>query len=65
MNQEKFDREVALTLLQPAQLVMIYKRWNQYVPHIERELKKANIPHDFLYLAIAESALRNVSVSSA
>jgi membrane-bound lytic murein transglycosylase D len=65
MNQEKFDREVALTVLQPAQLVMIYKRWNHYIPHIERELKKANIPHDFIYLVIAESSLRNTSVSTA
>lgn len=65
MNQEKFDREVALTVMQPAQLVMIYRRWNQYVPHIERELRRAGVPQDFVYLVLAESALRNVAVSTA
>lgn len=64
-NQEKLDREIALTLLNPAQIVMIHKRENQYIPYIESALKKAKIPDDFKYLAIAESALRNTVVSSA
>jgi len=65
LNQEKLDREIALTLLQPAQIVMLHKRERQYIPDIERALNNAGIPDDFKYLAIAESALRNVAVSTA
>ena len=65
LNQEKLDREIALTLLSPAQVVMLHKRERQYIPDIERALSKAWIPDDFKYLAIAESALRNVAVSTA
>lgn len=65
LNQEKLDREIALTLLSPAQIVMLHKRERQYIPDIERALKKAWIPDDFKYLAIAESSLRNVAVSAA
>lgn len=64
-NQEKLDREIALTLLNPAQIVMIHKRENQYIPYIESALKKAKVPDDFKYLAIAESALRPTVASSA
>lgn len=41
LNQEKLDREIALTLLSPAQIVMLHKRENQYIPVIERALDKA------------------------
>ena len=41
LNQEKLDREIALTLLSPAQIVMLHKREKQYIPDIERVLKKA------------------------
>jgi len=64
-NQEKFDREIAITKLNTAQVVMIYKRLPQYFPYIEKKLEKAWLPDDFKYLAVAESALRNVSYSSA
>lgn len=65
LNQEKLDREIALTLMSPAQVVMLHKRERQYIPDIERALKNAGIPDDFKYLAVAESALRNVAVSTA
>lgn len=64
-NQEKIDREIAITKLNTAQFVMIHKREPQYLPYITKELKKAGIPEDFKYLAVAESALRNVAYSSA
>ena len=64
-NQEKIDREIAITLLNAPQVVMIHKREPQYIPYIERELNRAGIPRDFVYLAIAESALRNTAVSTA
>lgn len=40
-NQEKLDREIALTALQPAQIVMLHKRERQYIPDIEKALKNA------------------------
>lgn len=64
-NQEKYDRELALTKMDPAQIVMIHKREPWYIPTIRRALDKASIPEDFVYLPIAESALRNVAVSTA
>jgi membrane-bound lytic murein transglycosylase D len=41
------------------------KRYPNYIPYIEKKLKEYNIPDDFKYLAIAESALRSDVVSSA
>jgi len=64
-NGEKLDREVAITQLNVAQFVMIYKRAPRYLPYITEELKKAGINEDFQYLVIAESALRNTAQSSA
>lgn len=65
MNQERYDRELALTALDPAQIVMIHKRWNLYMPMIESALDDANLPQDLQYIPVIESALRNVSVSTA
>jgi len=65
INREKLDREIALSLMSPAQLVMIHRRERQYLPYIEKKLKEYDIPDDFKYLAVAESALRNVAVSTA
>lgn len=64
-NQEMFDREFAIAHLNTYQFVMIHKREQQYIPYIEKKLAKAGIPDDFKYLAVAESALRNVAYSSA
>ncbi len=64
-NQEKFDRELAITQLDIPQFVMIHKRELQYLPYITKQLRESGIPEDFKYLAIAESALRNVAYSSA
>jgi len=64
-NQEKFDRELAITQLNTAQFVMIHRRENRYLPYIEEQLKQANIPTDFKYLVVAESYLRNDARSTA
>jgi len=64
-NQEKFDRELAITKLNTAQFVMIHKREPRYLPYIQKELKDAWLPTDIQYLVVAESALRNTAVSSA
>ena len=41
------------------------KRYPLYIPSINEKLESANIPSDFRYLPIAESALRNDVVSHA
>ncbi len=65
LNIERFDREVALVQLNPAQFAMIYKRRNLYIPAIEKALKQAWLPDDLKYIPIIESALRENAVSSA
>lgn len=65
LNIERFDRELALIQLNPAQFVMIHKRWNLIIPTIEKELKKAGLPNDLKYIPVIESALRESVTSSA
>lgn len=65
LNVERFDRELALLQLNPAQFIIIYKRWNLIIPMIEKELKKADLPDDLKYIPVIESALRDNVVSSA
>lgn len=63
-NQEKIDREIALIELDLAQLYMIYKRNNRYMPEIRKALDQSDIHPDFQYIPMIESALRNTAVSS-
>ena len=65
LNVERFDREVALLEINPAQFIMIYKRWNLIMPTIEKELKNTGLPDDLKYIPVIESALRDNVVSSA
>lgn len=65
LNIERFDRELALLQLNPAQFIIIYKRWNLIIPTIEKELKKAGLPDDLKYIPVIESALRDNVISSA
>jgi membrane-bound lytic murein transglycosylase D len=64
-NEEKFERELAVTLYSIYQVRLYHKREPLYIPYIERRLKEAGVPDDFKYLAIAESALKNNAVSTA
>lgn len=64
-NLEKFERELSVTRFNMYQFVLYHKREPLYIPYIEKKLKAAGIPSDFKYLAIAESGLRNESLSSA
>lgn len=64
-NREKFERELSVTRFNMYQFVLYHKREPLYLPYIEKKLKAAGIPDDFKYLAIAESGLRNESLSSA
>ena len=65
LNREKFERELSVTRFNIYQFVLYHKREPLYIPYIEKKLKEAGIPDDFKYLAIAESGLRNESLSSA
>ena len=64
-NKEKFERELSVTRFNMYQFVLYHKREPLYIPYIEKKLKEAGIPDDFKYIAIAESGLRNDSLSSA
>jgi len=64
-NLEKFEKELSVTRFNMYQFVLYHKREPLYIPYIEKKLKAAGIPDDFKYLAIAESGLRNESLSSA
>lgn len=64
-NREKFERELSVTRFNVYQFVLYHKREPLYIPYIEKKLQEAGIPDDFKYLAIAESGLRNESLSSA
>jgi len=56
---ERFDREIIVNTYFHSKAILILKRSNKYFPIIEKYLKEYQIPEDFKYLAIAESALEN------
>ena len=61
---ERFERELLVNANLHASTILILKRANRAFPIIEPILKKNEIPDDFKYLAVIESALLN-AVSSA
>ena len=61
---ERFERELLVNANLHASTILILKRANRAFPIIEPILKKNEIPDDFKYLAVIESALIN-AVSSA
>jgi len=62
-NKERFDKEFLITGNSLYQFYLYVKRYPLYIPYIEKELSQASIPDDFKYLPIAESALKQDSVS--
>lgn len=62
--RESLDNEMLANAFWHSQMMRFLKRANRYFPIIEPILGKNNIPNDFKYLAVAESALTN-AVSSA
>ncbi len=54
---EQLDREFTIAVHDRAQVVMWLKRARRYFPYITRELRRAGMPEDLKYLAVAESAL--------
>ena len=55
--RESLDRELQVNTYWHSQTVLLLKRANRFFPVIEPILKEYNIPNDFKYLAVAESAL--------
>lgn len=62
--RERLDKELVINANLHSATTLLIKRANKYLPTIEKILKENNIPDDFKYLCMAESALDNV-VSSA
>jgi hypothetical protein len=56
---ERFERELLVNANLHASTILILKRANRAFPIIEPILKKNEIPDDFKYLAVIESALLN------
>jgi hypothetical protein len=62
--RERLDRELLINANLHSSTTLIIKRANRAFPIIEPILQKYNVPDDFKYLAVIESALTN-AVSSA
>jgi len=60
---ERLDKQLLLALGREAQVILWLKRSRQYLPLVEEELKKQNLPDDLKYLAIAESDLNKYALS--
>ena len=59
--RERFDRELVTNVNLHGSTIMILKRANRVFPIIEPILAKNNVPDDFKYLAVIESALINAT----
>lgn len=64
-NKQRFDKEFLITSKTMYQFILYIKRYPLYIPYIEKRLEENDIPDDFKYLAIAESALLNNALSTA
>jgi membrane-bound lytic murein transglycosylase D len=59
--RERLDRELVTNVNMHGSTIMILKRANRVFPIIEPILAKNNVPDDFKYLAVIESALINAT----
>ena len=57
--RERFDRELLVNTFMQGTTSYILKLTNRWLPVIEERLKANNVPDDFKYLCVAESALQN------
>lgn len=57
--RERLDRELQINSYLHSSTLFIIKRANRWLPQIEEILKENNIPDDFKYLPLIESALLN------
>lgn len=58
--RERLDRELTVNAYWQSSTIIMLKRANRWLPAIEKILKEENVPDDFKYLCMAESALDNV-----
>ena len=61
--QERLDREVLTNVYLQSATSQIIKRAHRWFPVIEKILQQENIPDDFKYLAVIESALVEQAIS--
>ncbi|HUM51400.1 MAG TPA: lytic transglycosylase domain-containing protein, partial [Chitinophagales bacterium] len=59
--RERLDRELTVNAYWQSSTILMFKRANRFFPLIEKILKEEDVPDDFKYLCMAESALDNVS----
>lgn len=59
--KERLDRELTVNSYRHSSTILNIKASQRYFPEIERILAEENVPDDFKYLAVAESALQNVT----
>lgn len=62
--RERLDRELVVNTNLHSATTLIIKRAHKVFPIIEPILKKNNIPDDFKYLCVIESALTNATSSA-
>jgi membrane-bound lytic murein transglycosylase D len=55
---DRFDRELIINVYMQGTTLQIIKQMGRWMPMIESRLKQNNIPDDFKYLCVAESALQ-------
>jgi len=56
--RERLEKELLLSVWDRPQVILWLKRYPRYMPHIEAVLKENDLPDDFKYMAVIESALR-------
>ena len=57
--RERFDKELQINTYLHSNTLFLMKRANRWMPQITAILKKYNVPEDFKYLPLIESALIN------
>lgn len=62
--KERLEREIYVNAYWQSNMILLMKRSSKFIPEIEEMLKANGIPDDFKYLAMAESALMNVTSSA-
>lgn len=63
--REDWEKDFLILLDSDYQTILYLKRSEKYFPFIEKELDRRNLPQDLKYIAVAESALKENSTSSA
>lgn len=58
--RERLDREILVNTYLQGSSLYILKLYTRWMPMIEAKLKANNVPDDFKYLCVAESALQNL-----